>query len=760
MPSENYWMGGTDMFSEGNWVWITGESWNFSVWASGGYWQSWWWWWWGQQWITTFSEPDGGINENHLAGRVNSNWILPLGSRGWSSDDGNSPKPNYILEFGAYSSATLRDTDGDGSLDGTEIAAGSDPNNSQDTPALRATPFAGLDVPDEAGSWTFGGPNWTTRPVAWMSHDGQDTAASSSADDQTSWMERTIQGPAYVDFWWRGSSEQFYDFFSYSVDGTIRERYSGERGWQKVSLFLTAGSHTIRWSYEKDGSFASGEDAVFVDELSIIPAVADLRVSQAGGPVSSPWLIEFGSVLEGSAFVDRTVTLSNQGNLGMSLGVSVPVGSGFQILNAPTRLEPNQSVDVTVRMPTFVVGTKSTFLTISAPGSATPPPLIQLTGDVRPKVAIMELTQGGNPVSSLASYALGNLPRTIEFTIRNLGTDTLRPVVAVLSGEVTTVAGSVTEVAPGECGTLTLYFSSTTAGAKTAEISLLTNDANRADTRITLTGTSVLPNSGARGVALGQTGGGTGWQVGSGVELTVTGGANNSQSYLEATYQGPGLLSWSWKTQIQEGNDVLACAVNGVEIASVTKKKGSWESQVATLPEGLCAVRWFYAKDSINWTGTDRVWLSGINYRPFTGPRMTWQQWLASRGVSSQGIQAQSVGSSLNQSLTAQVAGGLPALLAYLGGVDPIQGPPKGEYQAITTNNLLKYRYGVSKAVSGNLMQRPAFSSSLTNWSNQGFTQQIVSEDANRIVVEVSMPTDGITRGFYRVDAMGTMPGQ
>ena len=112
----------------------------------------------------------------------------------------------------------------------------------------------------------------------------------------------------------------------------------------------------------------------------------------------------------------------------------------------------------------------------------------------------------------------------------------------------------------------------------------------------------------------------------------------------------------------------------------------------------------------------------------------------------------------MSSSVTAQVAGGLPALLAYLGGVDPVQGPQNGEYQAITTNNLLKYRYGVSKAVSGNLMQRPMFSAELGAWSSRGFTQQIISEDANRIVVEISMPIDGLDRGFYRVDAMGTMP--
>lgn len=687
--------------------------------------------------MTTYSEPDGGTVENHLTGRMNSGWNSALG---WGSADGNSSKPSYILEFGVYSNATLADTDGDGANDGQEIQAGSDPNNSLDTPTLRATPYAGLDVSEESQLWSFGGPAWTTR-LGWSSHDHLDTAVSTGVDDQTSWMERQVQGPAYVSFWWRGSSESYYDFYSYTVDGVVQERYSGERGWQRVSLFLASGSHTVRWSYEKDESESSGEDAVFVDELSVIAAYADLKVSQGGGPVTSPWNMDFGSVLEGAAFVDRIMTLTNEGNLAMTLSVSLPAGIGFQLVNAPTRLEANQSVDVTVRMLTSSPGLKSTFLSINAPGSATPSPLIELTGVILAKIPIMELTQGGAPVISGSTYPLGNLPQEIIFTIRNLGTDTLRPVLAVLSGEVAVVASSATEVAPGESGTLILYFAPTTTGVKTAEVSLLTNDLNHADTRILLSGTSILPNSGAMGVTLGQTGGGTGWQVGSGGELTVAGGANNSQSYLEATYQGPGLLSWSWKSQVQQGNDAVSCKVNGIEVAGISKKKSSWEQQLTALPGGVCTVRWSYLKDGIPWTGSDVAWLSTVQYRMFSGASQTLEQWLASHGLLSGEMPIHSA------------KGELPALLAYLGGVDPLQGPPAGEYQPILGNGQMKYCFGISKHVAGAVIERAMYTQNLTSWSTRGYTKRIISENDDRIVVEISVPTDS-NAGFYRLEAV------
>jgi hypothetical protein len=292
---------------------------------------------------------------------------------------------------------------------------------------------------------------------------------------------------------------------------------------------------------------------------------------------------------------------------------------------------------------------------------------------------------------------------------------------------------------------LLLLLSPTTSGAKAAEISIQTNDLKHADTRIILTGTSVLPNSGARGVTLGQIGGGAGWQVGSGGELTVTGGANSSQSYIEATYQGPGLLSWYWKTQVQQGNDVLSCWVNGNEMVGISKKKGVWENQLTTLPEGVCTVRWSYQKDRIPWTGSDIVWLSSIQYRAFEGLRRNWQQWLFSTGLS--------YGSG-----STYLRGGLPALLAFLGGVDPNQGPQDGEYQPILMNGVFKYRYGISKGVAGNQTQRPVFATEVGSWGTRGFTQQVISEDANRIVVEISAPTDGLSKGFYRIEVIGTTP--
>jgi hypothetical protein len=65
------------------------------------------------------------------------------------------------------------------------------------------------------------------------------------------------------------SSEQYWDIFSFYVDGVLQQQWSGEVGWANFAFPLTAGAHTLEWSYVKDPSSSSGLDAAFIDNVNL-----------------------------------------------------------------------------------------------------------------------------------------------------------------------------------------------------------------------------------------------------------------------------------------------------------------------------------------------------------------------------------------------------------------------------------------------------------------------------------------------------------
>jgi len=69
----------------------------------------------------------------------------------------------------------------------------------------------------------------------------------------------------------RVSSEAGFDFLRFYVDGVKVAEWSGttNTAWQAFSTPVTAGTHTLRWSYEKDGSASLGTDAAWLDAVTL-----------------------------------------------------------------------------------------------------------------------------------------------------------------------------------------------------------------------------------------------------------------------------------------------------------------------------------------------------------------------------------------------------------------------------------------------------------------------------------------------------------
>lgn len=126
-------------------------------------------------------------------------------------------------------------------------------------------------------SWRTGGDAEWFLQTASTYYD--DDAAQNGAinDDQMSWIETEVLGPGSINFWWRSSTEASWDFLRCYIDGTMQGvSISGNVDWRQETLSIWgAGSHTIRWQYEKDDTLAEGLDAVWLDQVVWTPDTTD-----------------------------------------------------------------------------------------------------------------------------------------------------------------------------------------------------------------------------------------------------------------------------------------------------------------------------------------------------------------------------------------------------------------------------------------------------------------------------------------------------
>jgi len=117
--------------------------------------------------------------------------------------------------------------------------------------------------------------------AAWV----RDTSTSSNNDDsarsglifdwQSSAMQATFTGPGLLEFDFRISSEEFFDYLELFIDGDYWDGVSGIEDWQTYSVYLPEPrDYEVSWVYRKDSIFSEGEDAAWVDNVQFTPDAA------------------------------------------------------------------------------------------------------------------------------------------------------------------------------------------------------------------------------------------------------------------------------------------------------------------------------------------------------------------------------------------------------------------------------------------------------------------------------------------------------
>ncbi len=93
----------------------------------------------------------------------------------------------------------------------------------------------------------------------------------------------TVTGSGTLNFYWKVSSEQNYDFLYFYIDGTEQDSISGTTDWASQNATIPSGTHTLEWAYSKDDSISNDSDSGWVDKVVWTPDVVN-----GGTPL--PWL--------------------------------------------------------------------------------------------------------------------------------------------------------------------------------------------------------------------------------------------------------------------------------------------------------------------------------------------------------------------------------------------------------------------------------------------------------------------------------------
>ncbi|NQY28433.1 MAG: tail fiber domain-containing protein [Flavobacteriaceae bacterium] len=108
---------------------------------------------------------------------------------------------------------------------------------------------------------------------------------TSANNNDITYMEYVVTIPANggkVSFSYSTSTETGWDWFRFYINGAAELERNGVIPYSTVTFNLNPGTHTLRWEYSKDGSFSSGSDQVFIDDI-LITEIGDPAIRIADG---------------------------------------------------------------------------------------------------------------------------------------------------------------------------------------------------------------------------------------------------------------------------------------------------------------------------------------------------------------------------------------------------------------------------------------------------------------------------------------------
>ncbi len=232
------------------------------------------------------------------------------------------------------------------------------------------------------------------------------------------------------------------------------------------------------------------------------PKVAKLTLMRGSSRLGNGSTITFPTVARGKASKPITFTVRNDGTAKLSLG-SVRVPSGFILSKALAKaLSPHKTSTFSIRMDTSSAGSKSGSLTIGSGSTAitinlrgtvttpTPPPPPPPPGaaDIAVFNGSSEIRDGASSAINFGSITAGGSTKSISFRVTNKGGSTLRINGVTVPSGFSVTDGLGSSIAPGASDTLTIRLDSSSAGTKSGNINISSNDGDENPFNFAITG--------------------------------------------------------------------------------------------------------------------------------------------------------------------------------------------------------------------------------------------------------------------------------
>lgn len=126
---------------------------------------------------------------------------------------------------------------------------------------------------------TFIGGEWTrSNQTANTGSYSLKSAAIGDSKSTSASITFNVRNEGELSFSFKVSSEESYDFFKLYIDNKLQNLWSGETDWTRYITILAQGTHTIKWEYAKDGGTTSGNDCVYIDDVTLPEIAGNISV--------------------------------------------------------------------------------------------------------------------------------------------------------------------------------------------------------------------------------------------------------------------------------------------------------------------------------------------------------------------------------------------------------------------------------------------------------------------------------------------------